>query len=332
MASILVTGGCGFIGRRLVETLAARGDKVRVLDVDTPKEAIPGVEYVRGSVTDRAQFDAALGSVDCLYHLAGIAHLWQGDPADFDRVNHRGAEVALEAAAARRISRVIHCSTESILFPKRGNGGAIDESVAPRLEDMPGPYTRSKYRGEQVALAAAQDGMNVVIVNPTIPIGAGDHNRTPPSAMLSLFLSGRSPFYLDCVLNLADVRDLAEGIVQAGDHGRAGERYILGGENVTMRELLAAIGRISGRPMPRYTVPPFVALAVGAAAGLIADHVTGRPPVATREAVLIALRSAPFNCTKAKRELGYRSRPIGEALKEAIEASERNRGNRRFSI
>jgi dihydroflavonol-4-reductase len=198
----------------------------------------------------------------------------------------------------------------------------------PALEELPGVYTRSKYLGEQAALKAARGGMNLVVVNPTVPIGQGDRNLTPPAAMLELFLSGRSPLFLDCMLNFVDVRDAADGIVLAGDRGKAGERYILGGENVAMRDLLRTLERLSGRKMPTRTVFPALALATGIVSAWLADHVTNRPPAATREAVLLALRSAPFDSAKAKRELGYRPRPIEQALTEVVEAFKRKHGSR----
>jgi dihydroflavonol-4-reductase len=322
MSKVLVTGGCGFIGRHLVEALCARGDKVRVLDLTVGQTS--GVEYVRGSVEDLAAVEAALDGVDCLYHLAGIAHLWRLDKNDFDRVNRRGTKLVLEAAAARRTPRVVHCSTESILLPKRRNGAAIDESARPSLAEMPGPYTRSKFLGEHAALEAARGGMDLVVVNPTVPVGDGDPNMTPPTAMISLFLSGNSPFFLDCVLNLADVRDVADGIIKAADRGRAGERYILGGENRSLRDLLPELERKSGHPMPRRAVPATLALATGVIAGIVADQFTRTMPLVTREGVQLALRSAPFDSTKARRELGYDPRPIDRALTEVVAAFKRN--------
>jgi dihydroflavonol-4-reductase len=322
MAFALVTGGSGFIGRHLVDALLLQGDDVRVLDVaDAPRA---GIDFVRGSVADRAAVERALDRVDCLYHLAGVAHLWQRDNGEYDRVNRRGTEIVIGAAAERGIARIVHCSTESILLPKGRNGEAhVNESAAPRLEDMPGPYTRSKLLGERAALSAARHGLNVVVVNPTVPIGDGDRNMTPPAAMFALFLSGGAPFFLDCVLNLADVRDVADGIVRAGRLGRAGERYILGGENVRLSALLPVLERKSGRRMPRRTLPAWVAVATGIVAGWIADRITHRPPVATREGVEIALRSAPFDCSKAKIELGYAPRPIDGALTEVVEGFKR---------
>jgi dihydroflavonol-4-reductase len=183
---------------------------------------------------------------------------------------------------------------------------------------MPGPYTRSKHLGERAALAASHNGLDVVVVNPTIPMGPGDRNKTPPAAMLSLFLSGGSPFFLDCILNVVDVRDVAEGMLRAAEHGRPGERYVLGGENVALRDLLPRIGRLSGRPMPKRTVPKPVALAAGALSGFIADRLTGKPPTVTREGVILALRSAPFDSGKAKRELGYKPARVDDALAKAV--------------
>lgn len=326
MTTSLVTGGCGFIGRHLVDVLLERGEAVRVLDIADQGDLPPGVELTRGSTLDRAAVDAALHGVDRIYHLAGIAHLWAPDADSFDRVNRQGTETILAGAKAHDIERVVHCSTESILLPKRGRGAPVDEGAPPDLSDMPGPYTRSKHRAEHAALAAAKAGLDVVVVNPTVPIGPGDRNMTPPATMLALFLDGGSPFYLDCVLNLVDVRDLATGIMLAADHGRSGERYILGGENIPLRQLLPQLEALSGRRMPRRTIPSAVALSTG----IISEwlfKLTGAKPIASSEAVRIALRSAPFDSQKARRELGYAPRPIGDALADAVRwLVERNQG------
>jgi dihydroflavonol-4-reductase len=278
MAGVLVTGGCGFIGRHLVAKLARDGDRVRVLDPAEPDGLPPGVEFVRGSVTEPDAVDGAMQGVDCVYHLAGIPHFWTPKKGELDLVNRRGTEIVLEAAQANAVRRMVHCSTESILLPKRRTREAVDESATLAVEDMPGPYTRSKCRGEQAALRAAGRGLDVVVVNPTVPIGPGDRNMTPPAAMIALFLEGGSPFFLDCVLNLVDVRDLADGIAFAGARGRSGERYILGGENMPLRKLLPILGKASGRPMPKRAVPAALALAAGTVSELIADRVTGKVP------------------------------------------------------
>jgi dihydroflavonol-4-reductase len=160
--------------------------------------------------------------------------------------------------------------------------------------------------------------LHVVIVNPTVPIGPDDRNLTPPAAMLAMFLAGSSPAFLDCTLNLVDVRDVADGMMLAAERGRAGERYILGGENVALRDLLRRLEEISGRSMPKRAVPAAVAMASALVTEWFADWVTKRPPVATREGVRLALRSAPFDSRKAREELGLAPRPIGDALEQAV--------------
>lgn len=317
MAKVLVTGGCGFVGRHLVDELARRGDEVRVIDVCAPPAIPAGVEYRNASILDPAAVDAALDGVERLYHIAGIAHLWASTRTRFDDINRRGTETVIAAAVRKGTPRIVHCSTESILLPKRVNGHAIGEDHGPSFHELPGPYTRSKYLGEQAALQAARAGADLVVVNPTVPVGAGDANMTPPAQMMALFLKGGTPFFLDCMLNLVDVRDVAQGIVLAGDRGRAGERYILGGENVRLRELLELLERVSGRKMPKRTIPAGIALCAGVVSEWIAK-VTKEAPAATREGVLLALRSAPFDSSKAKRELGYAPRPVETALREEM--------------
>jgi dihydroflavonol-4-reductase len=324
MPLALVTGGSGFVGRHLVNELLLFGDDVRVLDIADPPEPSPKFEFVRGSAADEAVVERALDRVDCLYHLAGIPHLWRDNQDDFDAANHRSAETVMRVATRMGIARIVHCSTESILLPKRRRETTlVDESAHPALEDMPGPYTRSKLLGERTAFAAAEAGAHVVVVNPTIPIGVGDLNTTPPAAMFSLFLSGKVPFFLDCELNLADVRDMADGMIRAGQHGRRGERYILGGENIALHDLLPILEKKSGRRMPRRAVPAALAIVTGIVNGWISDTITHRPPAATKEGVILALRSQPFDSGRAKKELGYAPRPIDRALTEVVEEFKR---------
>jgi dihydroflavonol-4-reductase len=239
--------------------------------------------------------DSALLDVSRVYHFAGIAKLWAKNKSDFVRINVDGTRSLLLAAAGRGVSRVIHCSTEAILMPARGRTGAlIDETSQPALADMPGPYTRSKLLAEQAVTMAVRGGLDAVIVNPTVPIGPDDRNLTPPAAMLLMFLQGRTPAFLECILNLVDVRDVATGCILAAERGHPGERYILGGENVALRDLLALMQQLSGRPMPRRSIPGWLALASASVAETVADLVTGRTPAATREGVRLALRSGPF--------------------------------------
>jgi len=319
MTTHLITGGGGFIGRHLVAELIARGDRVRVLDVADPGDGPRDLEFVRGSVLDPAAMRTALDGVTHAYHLAAVAHLWSPSRDDFDRVNRQGTEALLRAATETGVRRVIHCSTEAVLFPKCPDGGVIDETSRPPLSDMPGPYTRSKRLAEDAALAAAAAGLDVVIASPSVPIGPGDRNRTPPAAMLSLFLRRGPAFFLPCVLNFVDVRDVAAGLVLAAERGRSGERYILGGENWTLRELLDRLEPATGRRIVGVPIPTAVAMATAVGAEWAADRVTGRTPVATREGVRIARRSSPLDLGKARRELGYAPRPMEQALADAVD-------------
>jgi dihydroflavonol-4-reductase len=315
----LVTGGSGFIGRHLVTMLQARGAGVRVLDLAPPDGLAADIEFVPGSILDPECLDAAMANVRHVYHLAGIASLWSRDRSDFDRVNAGGTVAVLRAAAVRGVERFVHCSTETVLLPRRRSAGAlIDETVQLDLADTPGPYTRSKLTAERSVLSAVSGGLDALIVNPTVPIGPGDRNLTPPAAMLSLFLNGQSPAYLDCVLNLVDVRDVASGMVLAAEHGRTGERYILGGDNVALHDLLSLLEQISARPMPKCAVPGWLALGLAAVTEWAADLLTGRTPAATREGVRLALRSGPFDSQKARHELGYAPRPLQDALADAV--------------
>jgi dihydroflavonol-4-reductase len=312
-----VTGGSGFIGRHLVSALVRRGDFVRVLDSAVPVEPSPGVEFIRGSILDRAAVGRALDGIDCVFHLAAIAHLWTPEAGAFDAVNRQGTETMLSMAAARPVRRFVHCSTEAVLMPPRGAPQVVDEATALTLADMAGPYTRSKYLAEQAAIAAARDGLPVVIVNPTLPIGRGDRSFTPPTAMMALYLLRTSRFFLDCVLNLVDVRDIAAGMLLAAEHGRPGERYVLGGENMWLRQVAAMLGRMRGRETRKCSVPGALALASGHLGEWVADTITRRPPIVTAEGVRLALRSAPLDNAKARRELGYAPRPVQDAIKNA---------------
>lgn len=315
----LVTGGSGFIGGHVVAALRARGVDVRVFDRSPPVDRAADVEFIPGSILSADCLNAAMVGVRHVYHLAGIANLWARNRTDFDRVNVGGTLQVLRAASARGVARVVHCSTEAVLLPKcRRSDALIDETIQPNLAEMPGPYTRSKLVAEQSVSAAVGTGLDALVVNPTVPIGPGDRNLTPPAAMLSMFLNGQSPVFLDCVLNLVDVRDVAAGMVLAAERGRVGERYILGGDNVALRDLLRQLQQMSGRAMPTRAVPGWLALASAAVTEWAADRVTGRTPAATREGVRLALRSSAFDSNKARRELGYEPRPLRATLADAV--------------
>jgi dihydroflavonol-4-reductase len=319
MRQALVTGGSGFIGQHLVTTLLAHGRRVRILDLRPPKYAATAVQYVQGSILD-PELLPALDDVDEVYHLAGLPGMWTQRKDDFHAVNAQGTATVIAAARKRGVSRLLHCSTESILFRPSCTASALAEDVSVTLDQMPGVYTRSKMLGEQQALQAAASGFPVVIANPTMPIGPPNGNLTPPTLMLQYFLSRRVQIYLDFIMNLVDVRDVALGLLLAMERGRTGQRYILGGENISLKKFLAIVGMLSGRGALRIPIPAVMAQTTAAVLEFIADHVTHKTPAGTIEGVRIASRSQALSIEKARSELGYAPRPIGEALEEAVQS------------
>ena len=318
MTTALVTGGTGFIGQHLVSALVARDRKVRVLDRRPPVCAVPGVEYVSGSVLDSGLVDETLRDADEVYHLAGLPGMWLPKKSDFHAVNFQGTEVVIAAARKRGIARFLHCSTESILFrPASSQDDSSEHSLLPP-QQMPGVYTRSKMLAEQSAAQAAAAGFPLVIGTPTMPIGPHDHNLTPPTAMLRQFLHGRLQMYLDFIVNMVDVRDVAAGLILTMERGRIGHRYILGGESISLKNILKLMATISGRRTIAIPVPGKIAEATAAMLEIISDHITHRPPSGTAEGVRIALRATKLSIEKAEKELGYAPRPIEPALRDTI--------------
>jgi len=280
MTRVLVTGGTGFIGQHLVSALAAGGRQVRVLDLRPPICAVPDVEYLAGSVLDPNVVDEAVRDVAEVYHLAGLPGMWIPQKSDFCAVNYHGTEVVIAAARKRGIARFLHCSTESILFQPSPLPDAASEPCLLPSQEMPGLYTRSKMLAEQFAAQTAASGFPLVIGTPTMPIGPHDHNLTPPTAMLRHFLSGRVQMYLDFIVNLVDVRDVAAGLILAMEHGRIGHRYILGGESISLKKILQLMATISGRRYVSIPVPGRVAEVAATMLEFVADHVsTVRRPV-----------------------------------------------------
>jgi dihydroflavonol-4-reductase len=315
---VLVTGGSGFIGQHLVSALVARGHQVRVFDLHPPTHVQSHVQYFEGSVLDPDRVAEAMSGVAEVYHLAGLPGMWMRHKSDFHAVNCGGTEVVIAAARKRGIARFLHCSTESILFRSSPSVDASAQDTLQPAHAMSGPYTRSKMLAEQLAMQAAASGFPVVIGTPTMPIGPHDHNFTPPVAMLRHFLGRRLQLYLDFIVNLVDVRDVAAGLVLAMERGQVGHRYIFGGESIPLKEVLCLVAANSGRRSLRIPVPGKVAEAAAAMLEFIADHVTRNPPSGTAEGVRIALRSTSLSIAKAQTELGYAPRPVEPVLRETI--------------
>jgi dihydroflavonol-4-reductase len=317
----LVTGGAGFIGSHLVERLLLEREAVRVLE--RPGAAVDHlplerIELVRVDVRDRKGVRAALRDCRHVYHLAANPNLWVRDRREFDAVNHQGTVHVLEAALEAGAERVLHTSTESIVASPSFDGGAA-EHLRPRDSDMVGPYCLSKLRAEQVAFRLADHGAPVIVVSPTLPVGPGDRNQTPPTRLSVAFCRGRVPAIVDCALNFVDVRDAAAGMVAAMRRGRPGIRYMLGAENLSLRAWLGLVGPLVGRLPPRRVIPYPLALAVGRVSEWIADHVTGRMPMATVTGVRLTRRCMYFDPKASWVELGLWPRSVAESARDAVD-------------
>ncbi len=315
-----MTGGSGFIGGAIVSRLLEEGEAVRVLDPCEPAAiGEPGLEWVRGSILDRGTVAAALRGVRFVLHVAGLAHLWSRDESAYGRINHEGTRIVLEESRRASVEKLVYTSTEAILRPQ---GTRTDVLIAPGgdlppEDSMAGPYTKSKWRAERVARAAADEGFPVVIVYPTAPIGAGDRNRTAPARMIEQFLFQPPPFYLECRLNLVAARDVAEGHIQACRLGERGDRFILGGENLRLSEFLAMLRTVAGVKIPGRRIPAAAAGAVAVAAEAGA-RLTGHPPVVSREGVRLARTSLWCDSTPLRETLGVAPIPVEDALAEAV--------------
>ena len=314
----LVIGGSGFIGSHLVRELVRKQERVRVFDRDPfPKEMeLQPDEMVRGDILAPDDLVAAMDGCATVYHLAGTPHLWSRDVTVFDRLNRQGTENVLDAVRKTRIERLIFTSTESILAPTRGNE-PVTEDAHPRLEDMLGPYCRSKFLAEQAVFKAAAEGVHAIVVCPTLPIGPGDRNLTPPGRMVRDFLQGKIPGYLDCTLNFADVRDMAIWHRLAAVHGESGRRYILSGHNLSIHAFFQHLSRESGQPCPKLKVPYVVALAwsyVEHYLGLL----TGKRPKSSITGVKLCRRSMAFDGSWTWKTLGHQPRPLEESIRDTV--------------
>jgi dihydroflavonol-4-reductase len=316
----LVTGGAGFIGRHLVQQLVERGQRVRVLDIAPSDDFDDQVDVITGSILEPETVHRALEGVDHLYHLAANPYLWAPRKAAFEETNLLGTRIVLGEAERAKLKRVVHTSTESVLksYRHRHNGPISEDTQHLSVDDMPGAYCRSKFLAEVEARKAAERGLPIVIVNPTLPVGPGDRNLTPPTHMILQFLRGGIPAFFNCQLNMIDVRDAALGHILACEKGRPGERYVLGGESLDLSQLLASLQDITGRPMPKVRVPCWLALATGVISEFVSDHISHKPPVAPLTGVRLACLPTTLDSTKAMKELGLPCTPIRAALTEAV--------------
>lgn len=316
---VLVTGASGFIGGAVVRALAAADVAVRIT-------ARPGndlrhltglpIERVEADLRDKKSLVLALQGCRHLYHVAAHYALWAKDPSIFYDVNVAGTRTLLEAAREAGIERTVYCSTIGAVGLPPG-GGLGTETTPVSLDQMAGHYKRSKYLAEQEVLKLAREGLPVVIVNPSAPVGAGDVKPTPTGQVIVDFMKGRMPAYIETGMNLIDVDDVAAGHLLAMEKGRVGERYILGNQNLLLREVFAILSRLTGVKAPRIKLPRLAILPLAYMNDWIAS-LTNNPPRIPLEGVRMAKYKMHYDCGKAIKELGLPQTPVETALEKAV--------------
>ena len=315
----LVTGASGFLGSHVARLLAQRGDRLRILLRATSNsqllEGLP-VERACGDLRDPASLDQALVGVKTVYHVAADYRLWAREPRQIYDANVQGTLNLLEAARRAKVEKIIYTSTVGTLaVPRRG--ALPDESTVTSLAEMIGDYKRSKWLAEAEALKAAAGGLPIIIVNPTTPVGPGDAKPTPTGRIILDFLNGNMPAFVDTGLNFVPVEDAAAGHLLAAERGCAGERYILGGENLTLKQALELMSAASGRPAPRVRIPHVIAL-IAAHADSLLSGLARREPRIPLDGVYMARHSMFVNTAKARRELGFTPGPVASAFERAV--------------
>ena len=321
----LVTGATGFLGSHVARALAARGEDVRVLvRASSDLRSLDGLNAERfvGDLRNPASLTGALEGVARVFHVAADYRLWARDPREIYESNVGGTQNLLDAARHAGVEKFVYTSTVATVAVPR-EGGLPNEATKSSVDEMIGHYKRSKFEAEQCAVRAAESGLSVVIVNPTTPVGPGDWKPTPTGKIIVDFLIGRMPGYVDTGLNFVPAEDCARGHLLAAERGRIGERYILGGRNLTLKEMLDMLAAASGRPAPRWKIPYAVAYAAGCVdAGI--SRVLGREPQIPLEGVRMSRHKMFVDASKAERELGFAPGPIEGALERAVEWYETN--------
>jgi dihydroflavonol-4-reductase len=322
-----VTGATGFVGSHVARVLAEQGAELRLLvrSSSHPRN-IQGLkaERVVGDLRDPASLEKAMAGCDAVFHVAADYRLWVRDPEQMYRANVEGTRNILQATRNNRVRRVVYTSSVATMGFTL-NGRPADENSPVSLDNMIGHYKRSKFMAEQVAMQAARSGMDVVIVNPTTPVGEQDIKPTPSGRIIVDFLKKKFPAYVDTGLNLVDVSACSRGHVAALEKGRSGERYILGGENLTLKQFLDKLAAITGLASPKVRVPYLVALATGVVDEMVTGHILRREPRVTIDAVRMGRKKMFASSAKAERELGWKTVPVEDALRRAVEWFQANR-------
>ncbi len=318
---VFLTGATGFVGHHVAHALAAQGAELRMLVRKTSKlsnlEGIAGDTHV-GDLSQPETLRAALASCDAVVHVAADYRLWIPDPAAMYKANVEGTHELLRMAREAHVPRFVYTSSVATMH-FRTDGIVINEDTPVSLNDMVGHYKRSKFLAEQEAMAAAKAGQQVMILNPTTPIGANDAKPTPTGRIFVDFLNGKFPAYMDTGLNLVDVAEVARTHVGALTTGQPGKRYILGGENLTLKQILDKMSAITGIPSPKVKIPFLVAATYAFFEEWITGRMRGREPRATLEEVRMGRKKMYASSAHAHQDLGFRIMPVYPAMRAAIE-------------
>jgi len=320
----LVTGAAGFLGSHVTRQLVARGDDVRVLmRVSSTNRAIAdlSLEYVTGDLRDPASLDRAMKGVKRVFHVAADYRLWAKRSQDIYDSNVGGTKNLLEAARRAGVEQLIYTSTVATIAVDRPQHP--NESTDAKLEEMVGHYKRSKWLAEKEALAAAKTGLPVIVAMPTTPVGPWDWKPTPTGKIILDFLNGKMPGYVETGLNFVGVEECAAGHLLIAEKGKIGERYLLGAENLTLKGMLDLLSKITGLPAPKLKIPHGLALGV-AYASTAFSRLIGREPGIPVEGVKIARHMMYVDCSRARRELGFKAGPVAAALERAVRWYEAN--------
>lgn len=315
-----VTGATGFVGSAVARALAAAGFRVRALVRRNSSRAnLDGlaIEFAEGDMRDAAAVRSTASGARYVFHVAADYRLWAPDPEEIMRANVEGTRVVMEAAAAAGAERIVYTSSVATLKPFP-DGKPADEARPLSEDEAIGAYKKSKVAAERLVEAMVKDGLPAVIVNPSAPIGPRDRRPTPTGRLIVEAASGRIPAFVDTGLNLVHVDDVAAGHLLAARKGRIGERYILGGEDMTLAELLARIARLVGRTPPRISLPRWPIYPIAFAAEATA-RLTGREPFVTVDGLRMSEYLMYFTSAKAERELGYKPRPAEDGIRDAID-------------
>ncbi len=320
----LVTGASGFLGSHVARQLVARGEDVRVLMRPSSTNRAIGdlsLEYVTGDLRDAASLDRALAGVKYVFHVAADYRLWAKKSREIYDSNVGGTKNILEAAKRAKIEKFIYTSTVATIAVDRPQ--LPNEFTDTKLEEMIGHYKRSKWVAEQEVLKAAKEGLPAVVAMPTTPVGPGDWKPTPTGKIILDFLNGKMPGYVETGLNFVGAEECAEGHLLVGEHGKVGERYLLGAENLTLKALLDMLSKITGLPAPSLKIPHGLALGV-AYMNTAFSRLIGKEPQIPVEGVKIAQHMMFVDCSRAQRELGFKPGSVRSALERAVRWYEAN--------